>query len=43
MDKRYNPIEVEEKWVDIWSKEILTNKDAKETFSQVIPPIYRTS
>ena len=38
MDKRYNPIEVEEKWVDIWSKEILTNKDAKETFSQVIPP-----
>ncbi len=38
MDKRYDPIEVEEKWVDIWSKEILTNKDAKETFSQVIPP-----
>ena len=38
MDKRYNPIEVEEKWVDIWSKEIHTNKDAKETFSQVIPP-----
>ena len=38
MDKRYNPTEVEEKWVDIWSKEILTNKDAKETFSQVIPP-----
>ena len=38
MDKRYSPIEVEEKWVDIWSKEILTNKDAKETFSQVIPP-----
>ena len=38
MDKRYNPIEVEEKWVDIWSKEILINKDAKETFSQVIPP-----
>ena len=38
MDKRYNPIEVEEKWVDIWSKEILINKDAEETFSQVIPP-----
>ena len=38
MDKRYSPIEVEEKWVDIWSKEILINKDAKETFSQVIPP-----
>ena len=38
MDKRYNPIEVEEKWVDIWSKETLTNKDAKKTFSQVIPP-----
>ena len=38
MDKRYNPIEVEEKWVDIWSKEILINKNAEETFSQVIPP-----
>ena len=38
MDKRYSPVEVEEKWVDIWSKEILINKDAKETFSQVIPP-----
>ena len=38
MDKRYDPIDVEEKWVDIWSKETLTNKDAKETFSQVIPP-----
>ena len=38
MDKRYNPTEVEEKWVDIWSKETFINKDAKETFSQVIPP-----
>ena len=38
MDKRYNPTEVEEKWVDIWSKKVLINKDATETFSQVIPP-----
>ena len=38
MDKRYNPTEVEEKWVDIWSKKVFINKDATETFSQVIPP-----
>ena len=38
MDKRYNPTEVEEKWVDIWSKNVFFNKDAKNTFSQVIPP-----
>ena len=38
MDKRYNPTEVEEKWVNIWSKKIFVNRDAKEPFSQVIPP-----
>ena len=36
MDKRYNP-EVEEKWVEIWSNEVVTNKSSKESFSQVIP------
>ena len=38
MDKRYNPTEVEEKWVEIWSNEVLSNKSSKESFSQVIPP-----
>ena len=38
MDKRYNPTEVEEKWVEIWSNEVVTNKSSKESFSQVIPP-----
>ena len=38
MDKRYNPTEVEEKWVEIWSNEIVSNESSKESFSQVIPP-----
>ncbi len=38
MDKRYNPTEVEEKWVEIWSNEAVSNKSSKESFSQVIPP-----
>ena len=38
MDKRYNPTEVEEKWVEIWSNEVVTNTSSKESFSQVIPP-----
>ena len=38
MDKRYNPTEVEEKWVEIWSNEVLSNESSKESFSQVIPP-----
>ena len=38
MDKRYNPTEVEEKWVEIWSNEVISNQDSKESFSQVIPP-----
>ena len=38
MDKRYNPVEVEEKWVEIWSNEVVSNKSSKESFSQVIPP-----
>ena len=37
MDKQYNPIEVEEKWVKIWSKRKVSNKESKESFSQVIP------
>ena len=38
MDKRYNPTEVEEKWVEIWSNEVISNQDSMESFSQVIPP-----
>ncbi len=38
MDKRYNPIDVEEKWVDIWSKKVFLNKDGNDSFSLVIPP-----
>ena len=38
MDKRYNPTEGEEKWVEIWSNEVVSNKSSKESFSQVIPP-----
>ncbi len=38
MDKRYNPTEVEEKWVEIWSKKVFFNEDSEESFSQVIPP-----
>jgi valyl-tRNA synthetase len=38
MDKRYNPNEVEEKWVEIWSNEVVSNESSKESFSQVIPP-----
>ena len=38
MDKRYNPTEVEEKWVEIWSNEVVSNECSKESFSQVIPP-----
>ena len=38
MDKTYYPIEVEEKWSDIWSKRALKNEDSAESFSQVIPP-----
>jgi valyl-tRNA synthetase len=38
MDKRYNPTEVEEKWVEIWSNEVVSNESSKESFPQVIPP-----
>ena len=38
MDKRYNPTEVEEKWVEIWSNEVVSNESSKKSFSQVIPP-----
>ena len=38
MDKRYNPVEVEEKWSAIWEKRRLKNSGSDSTFSQVIPP-----
>ena len=38
MDKRYDPISVEEKWVNIWSQKIFKNDESSSTFSQVIPP-----
>ena len=38
MDKQYYPVEIEEKWSRIWSKRILSNKNSKTAFSQVIPP-----
>ena len=38
MDKQYYPEEIEEKWSRIWSKRILSNKNSKTAFSQVIPP-----
>tara|TARA_B100000579_G_scaffold133346_1_gene107849 strand:+ start:7806 stop:10022 length:2217 start_codon:yes stop_codon:yes gene_type:complete len=38
MDKQYYPVEIEEKWSRIWSKRILSNKNSKTSFSQVIPP-----
>ena len=43
MDKRYNPTEVEEKWVEIWSNEVVSNESSKESFSQVIPCLLYTS
>ena len=38
MDKQYYPIEIEEKWVKIWSERKVSNKESNESFSQVIPP-----
>ena len=38
MDKRYNPVEVEEKWSAIWEKRRLKNSESDSHFSQVIPP-----
>ena len=38
MDKKYFPTLVEEKWVDIWSKNTFEKNEGKDSFSQVIPP-----
>ena len=38
MDKQYYPVEIEEKWVKIWSERKVSNKESNESFSQVIPP-----
>ena len=38
MDKKYYPIEIEEKWSKIWSERSINNSDANESFAQVIPP-----
>ena len=38
MEKQYHPIEVEEKWVKIWSERKVSNPASADSFSQVIPP-----
>ena len=38
MEKQYHPIEVEEKWVKIWSERKVSNPVSADSFSQVIPP-----
>jgi valyl-tRNA synthetase len=38
MDKQYYPVEIEEKWVKIWSERKVSNEKSNESFSQVIPP-----
>ena len=38
MEKQYHPIEVEEKWVQIWSERKVSNPASADSFSQVIPP-----
>ena len=38
MDKQYYPVEIEEKWSKIWSERVVSNKNSKDSFSQVIPP-----
>ena len=38
MDKRYSPLDIEEKWANIWNKNPLPNIESKSKFSQVIPP-----
>ena len=38
MEKRYEPLKIEEKWSEIWAKENLEQKKSSDTFSQVIPP-----
>ena len=38
MDKKYYPIEIEEKWAKIWAKRGINDSNATESFAQVIPP-----
>ena len=38
MEKQYHPIEVEEKWVKIWSERKVSNPASADSFSQVITP-----
>ena len=38
MDKQYYPVEIEEKWSKIWAERVFSNKNSKDSFSQVIPP-----
>ena len=38
MDKRYSPLNIEEKWANIWKQNPLPNIESKSKFSQVIPP-----
>ena len=38
MDKRYEPLIIEEKWSELWAKNNLGKNDSSQTFSQVIPP-----
>ena len=38
MDKRYSPLDIEEKWANIWKQNPLPNIESKSKFSQVIPP-----
>ena len=38
MDKRYNPTEVEEKWVEIWSNEVVS--DIPKTPGDLFGTIY---
>ena len=38
MDKRYSPLDIEEKWSNIWKENPLPNIKSDSKFSQVIPP-----
>ena len=38
MDKRYSPLDIEEKWANIWKENPLPNIKSDSKFSQVIPP-----
>ncbi|MDB9996774.1 valine--tRNA ligase [Gammaproteobacteria bacterium] len=38
MDKTYYPVEIEEKWAQIWAERKVKNENSNESFSQVIPP-----